>query len=472
MYKQYIVTLVFSITCCSFLLQAHSQSVFIPRSLTTNMVLELGLTNYQIYHRMLDYDEDFYVGFYITPFYTETNNACSLARLLLPTDCNAFSVAEDGGGAIGSQWLSIPLELGDPFYSRLLFAPKRKALGAYVYLYLNFDEIIKGTWCSVSSALMHAEHNMHLSEHDLSSTHNQGALEAFQNPLWDVGIVSATNLEQSGSDDVQVKCGKNWLWDDENHGGIYAVTTIPTGEEGNERFLFSPIVGSRHASLGVGATFDVGRWIADEQFLNLMIDGSYRYFFSASEKRSFDLSKNGNWSRYMQLVTFEHPTEPFPAINVLTRDVTVRPNSRLQLWSAVHYEYYNWNVELGYNYWWRHHETIGDLKFEESVGIWDSAASPKETAISSSNALISNGVKGLRKAPSDVSFAYLQAADLNLSSAEHPSASTHTVYAAFSYDGEMDENPCTIGCGGSYEFAYDTAAFNQWSAWFKLGFGF
>ena len=150
----------------------------------------------------------------------------------------------------------------------------------------------------------------------------------------------------------------------------------------------------------------------------------------------------------------------------------MRSNSIFQLWSAVHYEYYNWNIELGYNYWWRHHETICDLTFEESVGIWDSAASPKKNAISASNALISNGVNGLHKAPSDASFVYLQAADLDLSSAEHPSASTHTVYAAFSYDGKMDENPGTIGWGGSYEFAHDAAAFNQWSVWFKLGFGF
>ena len=159
------------------------------------------------------------------------------------------------------------------------------------------------------------------------------------------------------------------------------------------------------------------------------------------------------WSRYLQVVDASNTTTPLPGINFFTKEVTVCPNSRIQLWSALHYECYQWGIELGYNYWWRNHETIKNLTCQNNIAVFDIAASPGNTAISASTAHICQSTAGPKKAVSDMLFTPISVNDFNLESAEHPKASTHTLYGALCYTGELDNCPATIGFGSSYEFA-------------------
>jgi len=279
-------------------------------------------------------------------------------------------------------------------------------------------------------------------------------------------------MNKTGVDDVQLKLGYNWYWDDENHFGLYSLATIPTGKKENITNLFEPIIGSRHASFGVGFSTDFGGWINDNHFLNWMTTCDYRYVFSSNEFRTFDLCPNSQWSRYLEVANAASTTTPLPGVNFLTKEVTVCPNSRLQLWSALHYEFYKWGIEVGYNYWWRNHETIHDIGCNSDVAIFDIAANPSANAISASKALICQSATGTNRAPSDTEFTPITAQDFSLISAQHPRASTHTVYSAICYTGEVDNCPGTIGFGGSYEFARNSAAFEQWGVWLKLGIGF
>lgn len=474
-----------SVIVCSFLLSLFSLSsdcdnstrtIFVPRSLTCNGVLEFALNNYHIYHSMLDYDEDFSIGLYTTPFYMSTMNHDTLKNYFLPTSSSPLAIKQDGTGNIGSQWVGLQGTEETPFGSQLCFNPTRSVGGLYSLMYINLDPLCYNLWASVSFAFARVHQSLNIQETNRAVEGNgefKNALDAFNNEQWQYGKLKCDSMNKTGVDDVQLKLGYNWYWDDENHFGLYSLATIPTGKKENVTYLFEPMIGSRHASFGLGFSADFGGWINDHHFLNWMTTCDYRYIFSAKELRTFDLCENGQWSRYIEIVNAANKAAPLPGINFVTKEVTVCPNSRLQLWSALHYEFYRWGIEVGYNYWWRNHETIRDITcYNNNSAIFDISANPIEDAVSASKALICQSATGPNKAPSDIEFTPITIQDFHLISAEHPRASSHTLYGAMCYTGEVDNCPAMIGVGGSYEFARESAAFEQWGVWLKMGIGF
>ncbi|NRB21357.1 hypothetical protein HRU45_01285 [Candidatus Dependentiae bacterium] len=453
----------------------RARTIFVPRSLTCNGVLEFAFNNYHIYHSMLNYYEDFSLGFYVTPFYMGTTNNDFLTNYFLSSSLSSVAVKQDGTGNVGSQWIGLTGTDEISFSSQLCMRPTRSVGGLHSLLYINLDPLCYNLWASVSFVFARVQQSLNLQESNLviEGTGNfKTATEAFNNSDWNFAKLNCESMHKSGVDDVQLKLGYNWYWDDENHFGLYTLATIPTGKKENIEYLFEPIIGSRHASFGVGLFADFGGWINDDHFLNWMTTCDYRYVFSAKEMRTFNLCNNGQWSRYLQIVAAGNSTEPFPGVNCLTKEVSVCPNSQFQLWSAIHYEFCNWGIEVGYNYWWRNHETIHDIACQNNIAIFDITANPIENAVSASQATICQAATGPNKVPSDTVFTPITAQNFNLDSAAHPRASTHTVYGALCYTGEVDNCPGTIGVGGSYEFARDSAAFEQWGIWLKLGIGF
>ena len=65
----------------------------------------------------------------------------------------------------------------------------------------------------------------------------------------------------------------------------------------------------------------------------------------------------------------------------------------------------------------------------------------------------------------------IEAKDIDLQRAEHPSALSHKVFATIAYDLDFD-HPTYVGIGGSYEFGDSRKAFDQWAVWAKLGVSF
>lgn len=463
----------FFVIVFSFSLEATcAKTIFIPRSLTHNGVLELALNNYHYYHNALDYEHQVTAGLYFAPFYGRSNNASAIAQFFLPPRTAQLHIRENGLGNIGSAWIGISCGQENPFESTVCIRPERKVAGLYTNLMLPLPSFADNMWGSIAFAVVHADHNVHAQETIQNSCDNQSSLQAFNNSDWKAGKISCEGQTNTAVDDIQFKLGYNWFWDDENHFGLYGMASAPTGKRNNTEFVFAPIVGSHHGSFGFGFNLDVGCWVGDEKYFNLMADGHYRYAFSQKEKRSFDLLRNGPWSRYLAVVTQEQTDQPRPGINLFTQEVTTRPNSRIQFWSALHYEWCKFNMEIGYNYWWRNSETICNLHFDNHVGIWDVVADPQVNAVSASKAHISQAAFGTNQAPSDSVFTQVQVRDFDLCSAEHPATASHTYYLALSYNGEIDNCPGLMGIGISYELPRNNAALEQWMVWGKLGFVF
>lgn len=457
---------------------ADSSSFLMPRSLTHNATLELALNNYHIYHDQADNCAVFSI--YATPFYMQSNNPKNLSRYLLPNNANCLNIQENGTGNIGSLWLDLVAVPGQSFSSLVTIAPKRTVVGSYFYTRLDkrsecwwFQDL----WFSVSFAALQAKHRINGQE-QLTGDKVYGTvpgittgLEALNNPAWMFGKVSPCTLTKSGVDDVQLKLGNNWFFcNDQSHIGLYLVGSAPTGNRPNAVFLFEPLIGTQHGAFGIGTNADFTAYLDENSQCNIMYDIKYRYLFSGCETRSFDLCTNGDWSRYLLVVNQAFTSVSLPGINACTVPVRVTPASQIEAWLAVHYEWCNMNVEVGYNLWWRSTDkNICTLQsFPANTGIYDLAGAVAHNPISASRANITQSAIGPNKAPSDSIFT--PSSNFYLKSGSQLRALTNSIYLAFSYNDLTDnEHAWLIGIGGGYEFAQGNTALAQWSVWGKIG---
>ena len=209
-----------------------------------------------------------------------------------------------------------------------------------------------------------------------------------------------------------------------------------------------------------------------------MADVLYQYLFKSNELRTFDLTANGEWSRYLLATKSTGPLSPFPLINATVQNAQVTPRGVLNFWAALHFQRCNSHFEVGYNLWWRQAEKVrlnnkacgsngciiqnGPNSANiaaGNVGIID--LDNVCTPVTSSTATISDTTSEL---VADSTFTPVTLADLNLASAAHPRVLTNKFYGSFAYDVRIYDRPLNIGLTGSYEVSKDRNAFNQWGA--------
>jgi len=208
-----------------------------------------------------------------------------------------------------------------------------------------------------------------------------------------------------------------------------------------------------------------------------MMDIKFRYMFSATQRRSFDLHARGDWSRYLNVAPRGGAQVLFvPGINLFTLNCTVKPRAVLDVWMALHHQWrQRWHFELGYDFWYRVSEQVKDpCGFEERYGFFKTAFScleDEEHTVScttiNSDCKARSCISTLQEVnPTDADLQVLGVGDLDMCNVGHPRAFTHTIYGVFAYDGMVCERPVTFGLGGSYEIPQDKKyALEQWAFW-------
>ncbi len=336
---------------------------------------------------------------------------------------------------------------------------------------------------------MHVRHAMNLHEAStcLGAVDNiKTFLDAFNNPEWTAGKIADGWLTQDGLDDIYIKLGYDLVRTLKKHIGLYACTSIPTGNKPCSCYLFEPLVGTVHARIGGGLNASVLFADHDNRQWTVLTDVRYCYAFANNERRSFDLTCNGDWSRYLLLVTEAQQFNTLPAINLCTHDVRVTLGSTIDLWAALHYEHAQHHIEVGYNFWWRDRESINMCTtcFCDNYYIYNLASGCDPALSCSPTANISQSVDGTNAVSSTTSCTPLKSTDLNSCSAAHPRTHTHKIYGALAYHGKQHDFPVMMGLGISYEFApriYVRAncwprkiktALEQWAVWCSFGAAF
>jgi hypothetical protein len=459
------------------------QTFLRPKPLSQDMALELGLYEYNI-----QYGKDIatwcpWLSMQISPFYFRSTNKDKIAQYFLPNCKQCITVAQNNTSDVSSPWLGL-VNTEDPFDSTVCLCPYRVAWGAALNFYVSGKDVVEGClrnlWFSVFMPIAQIRTNLQITEKlnggRGTATGLETAIQALNNPTWEYGTFPVCTQTKTGIDDVQVKLGWELARNECSGGGIYAVLYIPSGHESRACTIFEPTLGSGdHAGLGGGLYGDYVFWEGCASSLSVLANVRYAYFFRGTETRSFDLT-NGAWSRYMLFANQITPQISFPAINFLTFPVEVTPRGTVDVWAALHYNHCNWDLELGYEFWWRQAEDIC-IKcdpFAQSVSIFDIGRAGTEIPLTSaSTATISQGVGNEADGPvSDAVFTPLTLSSLRVSSGANPKTYTNKVYGAVSWNFEWLDYGGIIGFGASYEHAHNRGALSQAGGWIKAAVNF
>ncbi len=454
--------------CCGTSFANHSRTFFVPRLLSTDSMYELALTNYHRYHSI----PDMHAYFSFTPLFIHSAHGEKLARYFLPHNKHCMTLRENGGGDIDPLWFNLIAKKGELYQSKVCLRPERTVTGGVLTWYFNMSY---RWWLGVNTAIVRVKHNLHVKENDRNTRGIlpgfENACDAFNNPRWEAGRLPCHEQKRTGVDDVQFKLGYDFYKTPCQHATAYLVGTAPTGSRRTGRALFEPLVGSRHGSVGFGFNGDQSLYACDNKEFNIMADFKYLYVFPGTEIRPFDLTKNGDWSRYLLVVDTCERVNSKPGINFFTVPARVKPQSRIDFWLAAHYRRCNFNFELGYDLWWRQAERIENIAFEnERLGIQslNLCALP---VTSSSSAKINQGVTGSRATKDDEKFTKIDRNALNRHSAEQPNVLANRIYGAVGYTFDQECYSLLLGFGSSYEFG-SRNLLNQWSVWGKCGLAF
>jgi hypothetical protein len=461
-----------------FNLLGQCSTIFIPRLTSSNMMFELAQTNFQFHHAMEG--KKYLID--LKPLFQSSQDD-DLAQFFLP-NCNcSISLKENGSGDVDSLWFNLIGPTEQDYTSKICLDPKRQIGGIGITFYADLSNICSFFWVSINTFLLHARHQINFSEIDQAV---QGTIEGFENACqafdnlnWTAGRMSSCTLTKTDLDDIQIKLGYDYYRCANQRWAPYLIGTIPTGNRPTSCYVFEPLVGSKHGSFGIGLN---GDYLYETRFgsYTFMLDANYRYVFNGTERRSFDLTANGDWSRYLLVATQAEPLVSLPGINQFTHDVSVTPGSTIQLWTALHYQQTCWGLEIGYNFWWRDTEKIelfcckdGILQINGSdIGIFDISNCCNPPSTSASTATISQAASGSNAAISDAVFTPITIDDLNLCSAQNPSTLSNTIYVSLNYEQEISYCQLYYGLAASYEVANNCSALDQWAIWANIGMQF
>ena len=464
--------------CTSPCARGPIHSFFKPRQITPNNMFQHNLSLYWWYHNIRCEDDCAWFTAQASVFYQRSVNEHVIARYFLPCGKETVSVKEEGNGDIGSPWLNLIAAPGQNFNATFTIRPRRSVIGAYFNFRFDLSRWLCNTWFNVAFAAMRSKHDLIYCEQKSQSPGTACSVtsvcQALTQSDWQWGKFSQCPIRRSGIDDVQLKLGYDWFWCECNHLSPYIVGTIPTGDPSCPDFIFEPTVGSKHGSVGVGFIGDMNILECEDTEITILTDFKFRYVLKKCEKRSFDLCKNGDWSRYLQVVTKDERSNSMPGINLFTRDVEVTPRSTVDWWLALHIERGPMNLEVGYDFWWRQAEKITLCDFPAGWGIYDLCGDCEMNPVSASCAAICQSISISRAncPKSDPEFVEIKCEDLNLASGATPRAISNSVYGALGWTGCMCNFPVLAGVGGSYEFGKGSSALDNFAIWFKLGMAY
>jgi len=468
----------------------YPSSIFVPRQLSYNPIFENALT-YDAKKR----ESSSYI-FSFKPLYTQSVGSKFKKYFTIGEKCS-LNVQEDNSGDVNPLWFKV-IASDTTFYSSTLsFSPKKQTYGSMIYGAANVSHNVE---LSINTALVGARNDMHLCEknrQNLGTSDYKTVTQSFAAAERCFGKICGKQTKV-GLDDIQVKVsysfGKtcsdcNQAYSQESikessnsvsekcrfTGDIYGLLGVPTGRGSKAKYLFEPLVGSKHLQLGFGADslwhikeYDSGSW-------SLLGEVKYRYAFSAQECRSFDLKNNGQWSRYMLFVNESDTYATYPAINDLTFKAKVTPGSSFDLYLATHAQHNNWNFEIGYDFWYRTSEKIKlCCKNFPVVGVADLLGIAAQDPHSASTATISQGVQpNENQMTSDVTFVPATLRDSNcLSGAQHKALS-NTLYGSIGHMFETKHaHNLELGLNVSYEFGSSVNTPDNFTTWLNCDFYF
>lgn len=382
---------------------------------------------------------------------------------------NQILLSQEGIGTFNSELIALAVPNSVPNYlSWVKLTPELMMYGELLHVYKQWNSL----FLDVRTALISCSSKIDIEEFgggngamtDLNGQVLRNAQDAFTQSDWLYGKFGDTQ-KVTGFDNIQIMLGSSTdmaSFSSESCTSFIAgfgIVEIPTGVGSTAQWLFEPQVGTNHWAFGFGGDYMM---LADNGF-SLVAGGNYRYILKNWETRSFDLSANGQWSRYLALdkianLGTQGTTSALQGINHFTQDALIEGRSQLNLYARLQKRFEKCLFELSYNYFFTQEETITTIdQIQEGFGIYDSA---NGGGVSTSHL----AQIWQRNVPLDNPPISVVTSDLHLKSGCQSQWASNTIAARL----QRIEDHCTYGVGGSVDLAASAQAISSWSVWLNF----
>lgn len=392
------------------------------------------------------------------------------------------------------------------FSSEFSFSGNQSAVGLGLHYKQGFGfncDKTKWWYLDFNMPVMHVKNRMNICEIVTSSGGGVNTAidpqavanmtQAFNQSDWKYGkIRNNCPMKKTGLADIELKLGRQFIWNDSYWAAGYFGMLIPTGNVPRGEFIFEPIIGNgKHMGLiwGGEAVIEICTGKHDNWHLALTGDAHAQYLWTKTQIRSFDL-KNRPWSRYMEVYAdlaqaqqaaqmcqasnIQGETLGTPGINVFTQPLKVRPGLSVNTTTALRLRTNcGYSGEIGYNFYARQQECVKlaclwargpALKSAQGCGT----TNPVRNISNNANINDSNIDNDL----AHYSNSEISAEDLDLESAAAPAIFAHIVYGTVGYIWNNMCTPVDVSVGGSYEFGDNLGTLHRWVVWGKAGIAF
>ncbi len=277
---------------------------------------------------------------------------------------------------------------------------------------------------------------------------------------------------------------------------IKALGKIPTGNHSKARSLLDPIAGNGgYAEAGLGLLGYALLW-ENECNKKLMVNflGQATHLFSRTQRRLFDLNKNGCFSRYLLLKKYKDNGTQYNCLergpNIFTHDIATNINVQVDASILLSYLHDCFLFDVGYNFWGRSEEKLdrfcstitpqtygikgiipvipGTDDPDDGCVIVD----PNDTNLQTASLSTIGVSKGKENGTDGLSPVFIKTDDLNLCSALAPEARSHTIFANLTWIWPDHERSPFFGLGGKLEFATTNSSLDVWAFWLRSGLNF
>lgn len=396
------------------------KTFFRPKPVIEDVSLFLAMNDYRIYQKYLDIpvitneeqtrEENYY--FHGALFFTNSRKSQEVKNYFFPN------------GIVTSSDNSIN-EI-----QNYVICPTRQLVGICLNYHQDFC-FVENLWLDAKLAVYRAKHSFVL------QCHNCCDVPAILQDL-ESQKISLCPSKKIGIDDIQVNVGYIAYQCSENNSFLntYGTVILPTASKPKANCLFEPLVGIGHWGLGLGLNggFKIFESLQDKRYIALLGDLSYQYLFSGCESRLIKsatvsnscLAELNNLPNSEAISTLLQSVLNNNSVTFKKQKFDVTPRSVINLWTALHYQHFSWNIEFGYNLWWKDSEKI--------------------------------------KAANCTNQELCSVAQL--------SALTNTIYMVTGYFATLANHTIPLFFGGSYEFARDRNALEQWQIWLGAEFSF
>jgi hypothetical protein len=290
------------------------------------------------------------------------------------------------------------------------------------------------------------------------------------------GIICKNRISKTRLADVRV--GLGYLYASDWWGiGIKGVGAIPAGNVPEAFYLLDPVVGNGgHIELGGGLMAYAELYeCANGSSFAWYLDGYVTHLFtSRTQRRLFDLTTNGCFSRYLLLKQFSNETltnlERGP--NIFAQPIKVAIDVQGDVSTMFSYIGSCFSLDIGYNFWGRSREKCEEFGccipddvygIKGTLPFCNEDGTPNIQTASTSTINMSSGIEGIDDGALP---RFISCKDLNLCSTLNPSIFTHAVFANLGYSSNYTTNDVFFGAGGKIEFTDSChQTVQQWHLW-------